>query len=60
MADKAKKQESPQKPKHGWKLYPTKEEVQYLEAEARRLGYRSGQAYLQDKIRQERLAKLKR
>ena len=55
MADK-KKAEEPQKPKNGWKIYFTAEEVQYLEAEARRLGYRSAQKYVEDKFRQERLA----
>jgi hypothetical protein len=30
--------------------------VQYLESEARRLGYRSAQKYVEDKFRQERLA----
>lgn len=60
MADRAKKDEGPQKPKNGWKIYFTAEEVRYLEGEARRLGYRSAQKYVEDKFRQERLQKIKR
>jgi hypothetical protein len=60
MANKPKKSGLPQKPRNGWKIYFTAEEVQYLEAEARRLGYKSAQKYVEDKFRQERLqAKLK-
>jgi hypothetical protein len=57
---KPKQNEEPQKPKNGWKIYFTAEEVRYLEAEAKRLGYRSAQKYVEDKFRQERMEKLKR
>jgi hypothetical protein len=55
MANKPKKPELPQKPKNGWKIYFTPEEVVYLEEQARKLGYRSAQKYVEDKFRQERL-----
>lgn len=61
MADKPKTKEQPQKPRNGWKIYFTAEEVAYLEKQARELGYKSAQKYVEDKFRQERLAeRLKR